>query len=67
MTIDNLEHMSQDYFHCLEKIMPDDVYSKRDIILHTGFDLNHYAYKKLTVNLFQKVSARKYKFKGSRD
>lgn len=67
LAIDNLLNLVEDYFHCLGKLVPGDVYSRRDILRHTGFDLNNYAYTKLTSTLFEKVSARKYKFTGMRD
>ncbi|CAM4214487.1 hypothetical protein [Lacicoccus alkaliphilus] len=67
MTIDNLLHLAEDYFHCLDKVMPETVYSRRDIMHHLGFDLNNYAYTRLTGMLFQKVSARRYEFTGRRD
>lgn len=65
LAIDNLLHLMEDYFHCLDRITPDSVYSRRDIIRHTGFDLNNYAYSRMTGEIFEKVTARKYKFKGS--
>ncbi len=67
LSIDNLLHLAEDYFQCLEKVAPGAVYSRRDIFLHTGFELNNYAYNKLAGALFSKVSARKYKFGSGAD
>lgn len=67
MSIDNLLHLAEDYFHCLDKVMPEAVYSRRDILHHLGVDLNNYAYTRLTGKLFQKISARRYRFTGPGD
>ncbi|MCD2136544.1 hypothetical protein [Salinicoccus halitifaciens] len=67
LSIDSLLHLAEDYFFCLEKVAPGVVYSRRDIFLHTGFELNNYAYTRLTGALFRKISARKYKFGSDAD
>lgn len=60
-------HLAEDYFFCLEQVMPGAVYSRRDLFMHMGFELNNYAYTRLTGALFRKVSARKYKFGSGPD
>ena len=63
-TIDSLYQLTGDYFFCLDRLERCREYRRSDIHVHIGFHLNNYAYRKITEHFFEKVSARKYRFRG---